>query len=113
MWKKVGIIVAALTLIATIAGAGMKAQEVNERIPPKEITDKAVEFFGEYDADQVIAAATKEYIMDSIEEVNTQIRWQQQQKINAMLVGQLKTVDSLLRLNIQISDKTNKKIDNE
>ncbi len=51
-----------------------------------------------------------EYIMDSIEEVNTQ-RWRRQQMIHDSIQDiQFKKIDSLLRLNIRITDETRKKI---
>lgn len=101
---------AVLGLLA-IAGLGVTAQEVNERIPPKEITEKAVDFFGEYDADEVIKAATKEYVIDSIEEVNTERRWKEQQQVNAMILEYLMRLDTNVRLDVRQGYEINKKLD--
>ena len=104
MWKQVGVIVGALTIIATIIGAGMQVQQTTQKIHSSpEIMQEAEDFFKEYDAAEVIANSVKEYVIDSIEEVNTQARWAEQQKINKMMLELLMRLDTNTRLNVQQS----------
>ena len=58
-------------------------------------------FFEKYDASEVIEASTKEYILDSIEEVETQ-------EFRKYQIAKNKEIDSLLRLSIRIIDNVKK-----
>ena len=98
-------IAALIGVIGTIGGTAFGAYKFTERIhSDKQHVIEAEEFFNSYDEKK----AYGEYIMDSIEEVNTQ-RWRKLQMHKDSLI-ELKIIkmDSLLRLNIRISDEAYK-----
>ena len=96
-------IAAAIGIIGTIGGAAFGAYKITERMhSDKDHVLEAEQFFDTYDEKK----AYGEYIMDSIEEVNTQKRWEEQQEINKKQNEKLDRLDSLLRLNVRITDET-------
>ena len=98
--KDASAIVGALSIIG---GGAFGIFKLTERMhSDKQHVIEAEEFFNTYDE----AKAYGEYIMDSIEEVNTQKRWQEQQLINKSQSEKLDKLDSLLRLNVRITDET-------
>ncbi len=106
--KKILNISGIVSGLAVLVGIGIYAQQIEERIPPKDVTDEAVTFFRNYDEKK----AYGEYIIDSIEEVNTQ-RWRtEQRQFNNMVLEYLQKQDSLTRLNVRQTYEIKQKQDN-
>lgn len=95
-------IAATVGALATIGGVIWLAFQANERMhtDPQHV-EEAEEFFKDYDE----VKAYGEYIIDSIEEVNTQ-RWRtSQMQKDSSQEAQIKAIDSLVRLNVYLTNK--------
>lgn len=96
-------IAAIIGILGTIGGATFAGYKLTERMhsDPQHVHE-AEQFFDTYDEKK----AYGEYIMDSIEEVHTQ-DWRKSQMIKDSIQEQkIDKLDSLLRLNVRITDET-------
>ena len=95
----------AVSGLAILVGIGLAAAQMEQRIHSSpDHVQEAEKFFNNYDEKK----AYGEYIIDSIEEVNTQAWRKEQREFKAFVMEYLGKQDSLIRLNIQISDQTKK-----
>jgi len=97
--KKIGGFLSAIGGVVLLVWGGFEFKQRTHTDP--NMVQEAEEFFQTYDEKK----AYGEYIMDSIEEVNTQKRWEEQQKVNAQILEgieytrkEMKHMDSLRRL---------------
>ena len=98
--KDASAIVGALSIIG---GGAFGIFKLTERMhSDKQHVIEAEEFFNTYDE----AKAYGEYIMDSIEEAHTQEWRRKQQILNDEQENKLNRLDSLIRLNVRLTDET-------
>ncbi len=113
MWKKVLSIAGAVTVLAGIAFGGVwaqdKAHKVEKRLHASDsVAVKSNEFFGKYNADEVLENSVKEYILDSIEEHNTR-EWRAEKDLNdSIQAAQINEMLKLLRLAVRQNQDTQK-----